>query len=255
MPTLPVGSPEPAGSDPWITGDSLAGDQRLNEVALPAAVTLDMCCESATDYLYQATGRRFRVLSETVYPNVASCGCWGLGSTEYLSDWSSIVTREVVLRSPVVADTVVVTIDGVVVDPSSYGLYDRERLVRHDGVPWPACPHLNTPVGGPTWSIAYSYGQPPPMNLILACRELAIHDALAMSGKPSKIPARAAGITRGGLSMQSVRGPNRANGRGGENRHLTGIPLVDDAITALNPSGLTGRGSVMSPDSIRTSSR
>jgi hypothetical protein len=233
VPTLPAGPPEPSGSAAWVAGASLASDKRLDDVELPADVTLDNCAEGATRYLYMRTGRRFRIHNAVVRPNQAGCGC---------SIDDCYGSMELELPSPVVAGSVVVTIDGLVLDPSAYRLYGGHLLVRSDGSYWPVCSHLSSPAGV-DWSIAFTHGQVPPMDLILACRELAIHTAMALSGKVSKIPARAISVSRGGLSINLMRG-----------QQSTGIPLVDDAIRAENPYGLTGRGSFTSPDTIRLSS-
>lgn len=213
----------------WVSGQSLVGDTRLVGADMPPGVTFDMCAEAATDYLYARSGRRFRLHDVVIRPNQAGCGC-SVGCGE----------MEIELPAPVVADSLVITIDGVLLDSSAYRVYGGYLLVRTDGSPWPLCAHLSSP-GGIDWSIALAHGQSPPMNGILACRELAIHIALALSGKQSKIPARATSVSRGGVSINLMRGQS------------TGIPLVDDFLKAVNPNGLMGRGSVTSPDTIRLS--
>lgn len=224
MPSLPVSSPDPVGSAPWVDGAGLTSDLRLDDVALPAAVTLDMCAEASTDFLYARSGHQFRFHDVVVRPNQPG-GC-GYGATE------------IELPSPVVADSVVVTIGGVVLPTSAYTLYSGHTLVRTDGESWPVSSSLSEVSGG-DWSIAFRYGQDVPMSGILACRELAIHVALACSGKVSKIPARATSLSRGGLSINLMRGEK------------TGIPLVDDFVQWSNPNRLMGRGSVVSPDTVR----
>ncbi len=233
MPTLPAGTPEPTGIGPWVTGASLASDPRLAApaVTMPPEATYDMCAESATETLYKRTGRRYRTHAVTLVPNQTGCGC---------SIDDCYGTTEVDLPSPVVEGTVVVTIGGVVMDSGSYALYDRRTLVRTDGGFWPTCGHLGDPTGV-SWSISLTYGQVPPMDGILACRELAIHVALALCGKQGKIPARAVSVSRGGVILGLSRGEK------------TGIALVDDFLEASNPNGLRGRGSVSSPDTIRLS--
>ncbi len=232
MPNLPIGSPEPSGTGPWVTGASLASDPRLaSPVTMPAEVTFDMCAESATETLYKRTGRRYRVHAVTLVPNQTGCGC-------SIDDYYG--TTEVDVPGPVVDGTLVVTIGGVVMDPGSYALYDKRTLVRTDGGFWPICSHLGDPTGL-SWSISLSYGQAPTMDLVLACRELAIHVALTLCDKRSKIPARAVSVQRGGVSLGLSRGEK------------TGIALVDDAVFSENPNGLTGRGSFSSPDTIRLS--
>jgi len=244
-------------ADSWVSGASLASDRRLDDVNLPADVTFDMCAEAATNFLYIHSGRRFKVHDVVVRPNRAGCDCvpfWtgfglgmGTGRSAYWQD------TEFALRSPVVANSVVVTIDGVVLSPAAYKVYDKSLLVRTDGRVWPICSHLSAP-DGVNWTIAYSWGQPPDMGGILACREYAIHVALALSGKISKIPARATGLTRGGLSLGIGAPQNRRSGISIPVARRTGIPLVDDWLDAVNPHGLMSRPTVTSPDSIRLSS-
>ena len=233
MPTLPVSSVDQ--STPWVSGDSLASDPRMVEAVLPPDVTADDCAMSATEYLFKRTGRRFRTFAFTIRPNALNvCGC------SITDCWSS---TELSLDGPVAPESLVVVVGGVTLAESAYTLYDRSLLVRQDGGYWPVCQHLSVPDGQEgTFSISGVRGELPGMDLILACRELAIHVALALSGKPTKIPARATGVQRRGLSLNLLRGLNS-----------TGIPLVDDAIRASNPNNLMGRGSVMSPDTIRLS--
>lgn len=223
----------PPASTSWVPGASLASDPRLNDVALPADVSLDDCAMSATEYLFKRTGRRFRITTTTVRPNVANiCGC-------SIEDCFS--SRELSLPGPVAPESVVVTIEGVTLPESAYTLYDRHLLVREDGGYWPMCSHLSQP-SNLAWSITFARGESPGMDGILACRELGIHVAMALSGKPSKLPARATGVQRRGLGLNLLRGLKR-----------TGIPLVDDFLDSTNPHDLVSRGSVTSPDTIRLS--
>lgn len=217
----------PAGQ--WIRGESLLTDPRLVQANMPPEVTLDMCAASATETLYKRTGRRYRIHAVTIGPLARGCGC---------SIDDCYGTTEVELPSPVVAGTVIVTIGGAVMSPTLYAVYDKRTLVRTDGGWWPICGHLGDPTGV-SWSIALSYGALPGMDGILACRELAIHVALALCGKQGKIPARAVSASRGGVTLGLSRGEK------------TGIALVDDWLEAENPNGLRGRGSVSSPDTIR----
>jgi hypothetical protein len=199
---------------------------------MPPEVTFDMCAEAATEILYKRSGRRFRVHAALLRPNQSGCGC-------SISDCYG--QSELDLPSPVVADSIVATIDGVVLPTTSYKLYSGHLLVRTDGGYWPMCVHLSS-VTGVDWSLAFSFGEGPGMDGILACRELAIHIALSLCGKVSKIPARATSVSRQGVSINLLRGKR------------FGIALVDDFLDASNPNGLMGRSSVMSPDTIRLSS-
>lgn len=215
----------PAPTDrQWVSGQSLVGEPRLRDADMPPGVTFDMCAEAATDFLYARSGRRFRIQNVVVRPYRTGC------------DGGCLVETMLELPGPVAGGSVVVTIGGVVLDPSAYRLYDGHTLVRIDGNGWPVCSHL---AGGTDWSIVYAKGEEPPMDGLLACRELAIHAALALSGKQSKIPARATSVSRGGVSINLMRGES------------TGIPLVDDFLKSSNPGRLMGRGSVTSPDSIQ----
>lgn len=208
----------------WVSGQSLVGEPRLDDANMPPGITFDMCAEAATDFLYARSGRRFRLHDAVVRPNQ--------------SGWCGSDGTEIDLPSPVVAGSVVVTIDGVVLSTSAYKLYDGHLLVRTDGDFWPLSSSLSSP-SGTDWSIAFTVGEAPWMSGVLACRELAIHVALALSGKPSKIPARATSLSRGGVSINLMRGSK------------TGIALVDDFLQSANPHNLMGRGSVVSPDTVR----
>lgn len=228
----------------WISGDSLLGDPRMDDALLPPGITPDTCALAATDYLYARSGRRFRVHAEVVRP-VRLEGRWPCDCWTSLREW--MARTEITLKAPVVPESLVVRINGVVLASSAYRLFDRRVLVRIDGQAWPTCMHLASPLGT-DWSIAYSWGQAPSTMGLLACRELAIHYAMAESGKSSKLPGRATSVSRGGVSMNLLRALRRTGVALVDDR--TGIALVDDWLDSVNPHNLIGRGSVESPDTI-----
>lgn len=117
----------------------------------------------ASDILYVLSGGRvFGRCTRTVRPfrDVNSCGprslLWGAGwSGESWVDWDGV--DSIPLRGPN-TEIIEVTIDGEVLDPSTYGLLNGSKLFRREGV-WPNTNDVtlaDTEVG--TFSITYRFG-------------------------------------------------------------------------------------------------
>jgi hypothetical protein len=227
-----VGSAFTAAAAPaagrWISFTELATDTRVSDVQLPPEITLDDCCEAATDLLVRWSGGQYRSLTKTVG--------WGSGPGD---------STELRL-SPNVTSVTAVVVDGVVLPGSAYHLYDGGLLVRQDGRVWPCRGPLSSALDLPgTWSIDYTDVALPPRVGLLACRELAIWIAQSFTNKPSRVPNRATEVRRGGITVQIARR------RMEDGTYSTGIPIVDDFLNAVNPHGLRRRSRVASPDLVR----
>ena len=234
--TAPVAVPP----SQWISGLSLASDKRLIGVKLPPEVTLDDIIQTATRELFLATAQRYRVrtvLNDRPNQIAYGCGCW--------SDCCCGGVSEIAL--PPQSTVLDVTVDGVVLSPTAYELYNGTRLVRQDGGLFACCQPLQVPLGQPgTWSVSYSWGELPPIGGMLACRILSIHEALIHGGQESKAPENADTRGRGGATINLNRGKGWKAGQPME----FGIPSVDRWVRSENPRGATRRASVSSPDTI-----
>jgi hypothetical protein len=154
------------------------------------------------------------------------------------------VASEIRLDGPVY-DIVQVRIDGVTVDPETYRVDDALRLVRLDGETWPMRQNLSASAGRPdTFEVAYRKGVPLPRAGRRALTALMIEFRKAACGDQScQLPSRVTNIVREGVTYSMLDDPSTLldNGR-------TGVPLVDQWLAVLNPSGNRTRMKVWSPD-------
>lgn len=183
----------------------------------------------ASDILFELSGHRFAGTCQTT---VRPCGrqlindgpvryddidtaWWG-----YQSSWSSPCgcnepracgcnpPDEVTLGGWPVTSVSAVKVDGVVLDSSLYRIDDYRYLVRlpdADGSNpgWPCCQDVSledTEAG--TWSVTYTYGQPPNRAARAAARVLGCELALSCIGSEAcRLPRRVTNITRQGVTM------------------------------------------------------
>lgn len=147
-----------------------------------------------------------------------------------------------VLPGPV--DTVTeVVVDGVTLDEGTdYLIYDNATLAFINGT-CPSCQNFdlaNGEVG--TWSVAYSLGVPVPVELNYAAGVFACELAKSMLGQACALPDRVQAVSRPGVDIAFF-DPIAFTNEG-----LTGLPVVDAVIRALNPYRLTCGPRVWSPD-------
>ncbi|WP_188544433.1 hypothetical protein [Rhodococcoides trifolii] len=155
--------------------------------------------------------------------------------------------NQLMLPGPVASVTRVL-IDGVVVPSSAYKVKDRRWLFRTDGQGWPQAQDLtaaDTAVGA--FLVEYQRGVPVPAAGLVAAADLAVDLLRARLNKPCKIPSRAQNVSRQGIEVQLI-DPYTLFESG-----LTGLPSVDQWISAVNPSRLRSRSRVYSPDAQRVS--
>lgn len=251
-----------APCEPWPalwTGCSLP-----TGAASVTGVALDM----ASEVLWVMSGRRFSRCPTPLRPCREGCND-GLFDTSNWWNWGgewprprffqgvwtnvacgqcldgcscSFVSR---VRLPMPVSRIVeITIDGVVLDPSAYQVYDYRDLVRQDGGEWPWCNDLSKPLGQPgTWSVTVEVGEPVPMLGRWAVAELATEFSKALLCDAScQLPAPVQQIARQGVSMTFL-DPNEvyANGR-------LGLRFVDMFLSTYNPDGLRAPARVWSVD-------
>lgn len=146
------------------------------------------------------------------------------------------------LRTPV-AEITEVKVDGLVLDPSAYQLVGQWLARIDDGACWTACQDPSVPdTETGTFSVTFRPGRTLPVAGQVAAGMLAGEFIRACAGAACGLPAQVASLSRQGVDVEFV-DPATVfeNGR-------TGIREVDLFIQAVNPSGLTRRARVMSPD-------
>lgn len=241
---------------------------------------LEDACTAATELLYALSGRQFTgQCSQTVRPCAEGCGCWPYGIFPGLSPgapqfpagtggwgawgwwgngwgWGESgcgcqpLSQALLPGYPVTAITEV-KIDGDVLDPTEYDLYENRWLVRladADGNAqwWPGCQRLDRPdTELNTWSATYSYGVAVPELGHQAATQLARDIYNACSGGECETPSNAVQKTRQGVTIQMA--PFVSWGRK-EGQWVTGLSLVDMFLAAYNPSGVRRRPTIWSPN-------
>lgn len=251
--TLTLGTDPGNTIAPWTTPD-LLGEARAEE-----SVDLMSVCIVASQILYILSGRKYGVRTETLRPVAGQDNCgWGnLARVPYISaDWlwryrsNEGAPEYLQLKSPVQSISQV-KVDGDVLDPSLYQLYDNRTLVRmHDSVSgqtlrWPIYQRLDLPdteVG--TFSVLYSFGQNVPGGGRLAAQIFATELAKYVNRENSALADRVVSVTRQGIS-QTILDPQQFTAM-----RRTGLYAVDLWLASVNPNGARRRPSITSPDSI-----
>lgn len=133
------------------------------------------------------------------------------------------------------------SVDGDDVDLTTVVLHG-DRIMRRDGLPWPA-QHLDRPEGDPgTWSIRYLRGTPPPAGAAHAVGTLAKEFLAACTTGKCALPRRTTQVQRQGVTVSMV-DPQDIFDSG-----ATGLPEVDLWIRAWNPNRMQQPAAVWSPD-------
>lgn len=143
---------------------------------------------------------------------------------------------EILLPGPVSEITEII-VDGEIVEPEFYQLYDSQKLVFQtieDVTFCPGCQDYNKPAGEVgTWTVEYTIGTPVPVELDYAAGLLACEIAKGMVGDATcSLPSRVQHVTRTGVDIDYFDPVAFANAG------LTGLPVVDSIIRALNPNRL-----------------
>lgn len=238
----------------------------------------------ATTHLWRWTGRRYGLCDVTVRPCRTDCfegrsTYTGGGRSQALSSgsgysapftpvlvggsWFNIAcgscgddcscgyTPTLILPGPVESITQV-RIDGATLDPVSYRVDNRKRLIRVDGGDWPTCQDMAADPSdqyASTFEISYTRGIEVPVGGQIAAGLLAVEFAKAVCKDPScALPKRVQSISRQGVTVAAVLDSFDDIDTG-----HTGIWLVDSWVASVMKSPRTSR--VLSPDLPRSDPR
>lgn len=161
------------------------------------------------------------------------CGC--------VTDCSCGSLCEVVLPG-MVSDVLAVTLDGNDLPRDEvWRVDDGRRLVRTDGLCWPACQDMSAPADGlGSFVVTFQPGAVPDALGRLAAGLLAHQFALACTGAQCLLPSSVETLTRG-TTTYKLAADQFAGG-------LTGIREVDVYVRRWNPHGLAAPSTIWSPD-------
>jgi hypothetical protein len=237
---------DPASSQvcaPWAT----LADLPEERPSLPAGITWEELLLWATEILWALSGRRWSGTTEDggctasaeLRDEGGSCAWWAAAGWPALwvgprhSD-----TGNAVVQLPHDEATAV---ESVVVagQPMSAWRQEGAWLYRTDGYGW----------RGRTTVITYRWGLAPPAMGVRECVVLALEFAKAVTGDAGcRLPKRVTSVSRQGVSMTMI-DPQKFLDDG-----RTGLTDVDLWLASVNPKARPERGSVWSPDLLRTRS-
>jgi hypothetical protein len=234
---------------PWCVPGDLPDDVETTAAGLGPTVAADACA-AASDLLYALSGRRWpgsceRTVTLELTPPVRPTGA---DVRRAVQGHGRGVGGRVVLGVrlpdyPVTAVSEVLDADGVAFPAETYRVVNGrtlERLYEGARVSWPGC----------EITVTYDWGTLPPDGGKAAAVEYARQFILARAGDSAcQLPKRIQSITRQQITMTLL------DPGGYLDQGRTGVPQVDQWITAVNPAGLKRRPYVWSPDVDRTTPR
>lgn len=222
-------------------------------------ILTDSAIVAASEVLYLASGRQYSGIctASNVRPcQTDNCGCgYQVLSRGHLVNWREDcwdgyacgcrATSRVKLAGHV-REITEVKIDGVVVDPSQYFVYENVYLTRKSPNRWPSCQSMDLDDTEPgTFAVSYTYGKAPPIIGQLAAQDLACEIIKSCTpGVECAIPNGVTRITRQGITIERGHFVRNENGS-----WATGIGSVDYFLNAVNPAGLQRRAVGWNPNS------
>lgn len=225
---------------------------------------------AASDVLWALSGRQYGFQTRTYRP---ARRCPSVRSTAAYADWphglfTPIVcslcptvcqcTSTTLLRlphaaraltgtNPAVASDVVVTIDGVRLDPSKYAVVGKGRfLKRVDGGTWWLDQNVELPLSETgTWGVTIRWGRRPPPLAAAAVGTLACEFARLETTGDCDLPSRITTLSQGGRSVAMLDAMDfLEDGK-------TGLYTVDLFLKRANPSKAIRRPGVFRADATR----
>lgn len=171
-------------------------------------------------------------------PGLDGCGCHG--------------PRRIQLGGYPITGITEVKVDGVVLDPAEYQIVDLEWLERCPNVGettprhWPCCQRIDLPdTEDHTFSVTFTFGEPPPRAGVLAAASLACDLAAACDPNGScAVPERVARRLYENSEYEFRTVDDRETNDDG----FTGNRLADLFIAAANPGKIRSPATVWSPD-------
>ncbi len=245
----------------WITGDDVAD---CCSVEVSSGVVFDAVATQASDLLFSISGRLFAGTCgpRVVRPACDECYCgyqvlsrgyvvgpWDFGyplmlcSTCLLACDPSLVK----LAGVPIREVSEVKINGDVLDPAEYRVYNDRYLQRLDGERWPVAQNLGWPdTEENTFSITYTFGADPPALGVAAAAQIGceLYKACSSGAGECMLPSGVTRLTRQGVTIDKLAFTSWGYRDG---RWATGLPLVDAFLASVNPSGLQRRPTVWAP--------
>lgn len=202
-----VGSEASTGPcERWTTWDRVVAC-KASLSTVDDGVAQDLAIEVASELLWNLSQRRYPGLctvTRSLCLECTSCGAawywWGSdGFNDYGRGCGCGPLQRIDLGGngdPVYAVREVI-VDGDVLDPSAYRLYDQRWLARVDGEKWPTVADLTDPNA---FQATWVRGVPIPAAARNAAAKLAAEIAAQCSGQACELPSRVTSVVREGVS-------------------------------------------------------
>ena len=229
---------------PWATvAQLLARKKNLQDIIpAPDESYLNEWLDIATDLLFTMSGRQFTGPCKAAYRPSGALTIPERVGTSFVQELDSNFWPVISVDK--------VTLDGAVLDPSTYVLEENRYLVKLPAAPdflpnpWPRTQFHDRPLTEPgTWEVQITYGFAPPPLAVPATIDLAYEFMSTDLLKDSKLNERVKDIARAGISMGVVSPEDLINEDG-----KTGVYTVDFFLKTYNPKGLQSPSFVFSPD-------
>lgn len=275
-PCVPWCSSQDVEQLPWV---QQAAAKLQAQGGMPPGGLDGICGEAAlaaSEILYELSGRIFtgacgpqtiRPVSRPTDLDTRSIGAklsplgwfssWGLSSS-YGSSMPGVVAHYGGVEPPTiklaypVLEVLQVKIDGVIIPANEYELRDHQDLVRMRPTAsfnptqrwgWPTAQILDLPdTQQGTFSVTFTFGQPPPAAGELAARKLAEFLVLPQLGNHDHYPSRVTSVARQGVTTQVASVIDLLV------KGSIGIYEVDLFLNAVNPHRLQRQSTAWSPD-------
>jgi hypothetical protein len=249
-----------------------AGEVTLEQVEAMAA----QAATAASDELYEWSGRIYPgecgpvTVRPVSRPTDIDTRAWGatlstvgwVASQGFASAYGSfnpaVVAHYGSLEPPTielpypVLEIVQVKIDGEVIPEDEYELRDFKTLVRirtsRDAIPvarygWPTSQVMDLPDTEPgTFSVTYTFGNPPPAGGVIAAKKLAELLLLPQLGDTTRYPERLTGFVRQGVSVRVTDIVDLVA------KGSSGVLEIEWFLNSVNPNRNSRQAAVWSPD-------
>jgi hypothetical protein len=222
--------------EPWPIvwsgeGGASQWDERIVEVAVAAATT----------QLVALTGGRYGIETyDEDYRVPGGGGClpapYKGTDGQWRNGFSGGYCCQIRLDHAPVREILGVYVFGVQQAANTYAV-ERSNL-RRRGSCWPTSGACDEPAV----RVRYRGGLQPPLAGAIALGELAAEYAKGLSGSACRLPSGVVNVARQGVTTSFVAPDVLAQ------LQITGLPLTDAFINAVNPARLKGRSRVFSPD-------
>lgn len=221
------------------------------------ASIFDDVATQASEILFQISGRLFpgKCGPKTVRPSCEPCWCgyqvlsrgyvlgpwdWGYPLAELCDSCLVACSPSLVkLSGYPVREINEVLLDGAVLAPTEYRVFNNRYAMRLNDERWPLAQDLTlADTEDNTFSITYSYGADPPSIGLQAAAQLACELYKACSQQTCALPTGVTRITRQGITVDRLAFTSWAFR---DRQWRTGLPLVDAFLASVNPAGLIRR--------------